>query len=63
MVVKVNSKEEIRSMLLVGSSTLELCPYSQKNKDSEVDRPEWSGTRPEVKTSVTAMDTVMTWWL
>ena len=30
---------------------------------SEVDRPEWSGTRPEVKTSVTAMDTVMTWWL
>ena len=30
---------------------------------TEVDRPEWSRTRPEVETSVTAMDTVMTWWL
>ena len=29
-------------------------------KVTEVDRPEWSGTRPEVETSVTAMDTMVT---
>ena len=29
---------------------------------TEVDRPEWSGSRPEVETSVTAMDTMVTWW-
>ena len=27
---------------------------------TEVDRPEWSGSRPEVETSVTAMDTMVT---
>ena len=29
-------------------------------KYTEVDRPEWSGSRPEVETSVTAMDTMVT---
>ena len=44
-----------------GSREAKICHRGHDH--AEVDRPEWSGTRPEVKTSVTAMDPVMSWWL